>query len=126
MIKGPQRDVDLERRWRGLVEDHSRSDLTVRAFCDQRNLSVSSFHYWRRELKRRDGELPTGSVRPGNRRGLGDFAPVTVTMAALEAIEIDMAGTVIRVRQGFDEEVLIRVIHVLTQAGRLRDEVRSC
>jgi hypothetical protein len=126
MKKGPRRDVELERRWRGLVEDQSRSGVTVQVFCDQRNISVSSFHQWKRELKRRDGELLTGSIGPSKPRELGDFVPVSVITTATAWISIEMAGAVVRVQRGFDEEALARVVHVLGQVGSARGEAPPC
>jgi hypothetical protein len=52
-----------------------RSRLTIRQFCHQSNLAETAFHYWRRELKRRDAE-PAGGLQQGGhaqeqRRGRG-------------------------------------------------------
>ena len=54
VAKGKVRDVELERRWRHAMAEQSRSGLSVRAFCRQRNLLESRFFSWRRELRRRD------------------------------------------------------------------------
>ena len=56
VVKGKSRDVELERRWRGAMTEWSRSGLSVRAFCRQRNLLESRFFSWRRELRRRDAQ----------------------------------------------------------------------
>jgi len=45
-------------RWRQLVAEQAASGLPARAFCAERDLSYSSFLYWRRKLAngaRRDG-----------------------------------------------------------------------
>ena len=60
MSKGPVRDPDLERRSRGLIEDQALSHLTVQSFCEARRLAVSSFHCWKRELRRRDRQESMG------------------------------------------------------------------
>lgn len=69
-----QRDPQRERLWREVVADFQRSGRTVREFCVQRRLPESAFHYWRRELLRRDAE-PASSSQPA-------FVPVTVLPAA--------------------------------------------
>jgi len=56
VAKGKVRDVELERRWRHAMSEQSRSGLSVRAFCRQRNLLESRFFSWRRELRRRDAQ----------------------------------------------------------------------
>jgi transposase-like protein len=126
MVKGPRRDIELERRWREMMEDQARSGLTISAFCDQRNISASSFHQWKRELKRREGELRTGSIGPSKPRELGGFMPVSIIATATAVIEIDLAGAVVRVRRGFDEEALARVVHVLRGDHPATGQAHSC
>lgn len=126
MGKGPGRDVELERRWRERIEDHDRSDLTVQAFCDQRNVSSSSFHYWKRELRRRDGENSVGKARSTKLGGSSDFLPVSIIATTTAAIEIEVAGCIVRVRRGFDEEALVRALHVLRQVDGLADGADRC
>ena len=56
VVKGKARDAGLERRWRRIMGEQRRSGLNVREFCRRGNLAESSFHYWRRELQRRQAE----------------------------------------------------------------------
>lgn len=126
MVKGVGRNWELERRWRELIEDQNGSGLTVVAFCKERGVPASSFHYWRRELKRRDAERTTDVIRPRKQRELSDFVPVHVMADARDGVEIDLAGAVVRVRRGFDEEALSRVIHVLRREDSANGEARSC
>jgi transposase-like protein len=126
MAKGLGRDLELERQWRGLIEDQFRSGLTIAAFCEDRQVSVSSFHYWKRELKRRDGGRPTGSVRPRKSREPSDFMPVSIIATATAVIEIEVANAIVRVRRGFDEEALARVLHVLRGDQNAPGEASPC
>lgn len=126
MGKGPGRDMALERWWWGLIEEQKGSGLSVVAFCEERGVPASSFHYWKRELRRRDEERTTGGIRSRKRVQLGDFVPVHVMAEARDGIEIDLAGAVVRVRRGFDEGVLARVIHVLRREDHATGEARSC
>lgn len=50
------RDLERESLWRGRVFAQGSSGVSVRAYCAAQGLSESSFHYWKRELKRREGE----------------------------------------------------------------------
>ena len=98
------RDLGLERRWRGLVAAWRRSGGTVRAFCRARNVSEASFHYWRRELDRRDAKGDTK---------VPAFVPVTVLPSA--AIEVVLpSGVMVRVPAGADETHAVRLIRGLT------------
>ena len=87
VAKGKVRDVELERRWRHAMSEQSRSGLSVRAFCRQRNLLESRFFSWRRELRRRDAqrEQRPSAKSPSRRErrasgssGSPSFVPVRV------------------------------------------------
>ena len=110
-----------EAHWRGHVAAWRRSGESVRGYCRSRGLGEASFHFWKRELKRRDeGAASNGNTPvPSHELGTG-FAEVRVAASAgHEAlIEISCAGTRrIRVHPGFDEETLLRVISVLERAA---------
>src|SRR5579862_3548049 len=61
------RDVARERRWRDALRRFARSGLGVRAFCGREMLAESAFYFWRREIARRDAEMPK-PARPAQRR----------------------------------------------------------
>ena len=56
MRRRRQRDGAKEAFWRGHIEAHVRSGLTVREFCRQQGLAENLFYAWRRELAGRDQE----------------------------------------------------------------------
>lgn len=62
-----RRDLKKEAAWRRIIGRQARSGVTVRAWCLDRQLSEATFHWWRRELARRDGE-PRKSARTGERK----------------------------------------------------------
>jgi len=73
MATAGQRDPQRERFWRQHVRQHQDSGLTVRAYCQQHQLTEASFYAWRRTLAERDGETtPTAPTMPA-------FVPVVVT-----------------------------------------------
>jgi hypothetical protein len=51
-----RRDARVEARWRGLVEEHDGSGLSVRDFCRRHKVTESAFYFWRGELHRRGRE----------------------------------------------------------------------
>ena len=69
MAKG-QRNPVLERQWRERVASWRSSGLTVRAFCLRHGVRETAFHFWKRELRARDGASAT-SPKP-------TFVPVTI------------------------------------------------
>ncbi len=58
-----QRDPAKERFWREAVARRERSGATVRQFCCEEGLRETTYHFWRRELLRRDGEKD--ATKPG-------------------------------------------------------------
>jgi hypothetical protein len=103
-----ERALELERRWRGLLADHARSDLSIRAFCDRRRLNEANFYAWRRELAKRDAARAKGAAPT--------FVPVQVTPSA--AIEVVLsAGLVVRVPAGADGDLAVRLVAALRAAS---------
>ena len=112
-----QRDGQNERWWRALVREQARSGQTVRAFCQQRQVSENSFYFWRKELKRRAAQaaasspgLPEAAARPV-------FAAVSVAelpVSRSTAIEIVLtSGVRVQVTAGADHQTLRMVLAAL-------------
>lgn len=57
-----RRDPAKELFWRRMMDLWQDSGLTIRAFCQQRNLTNDSFYFWRAELARRDQEVLQSST----------------------------------------------------------------
>ena len=43
--------VERARYWQGLIEEHSRSGLSVLEFCQERKIASTSFYQWRTRLR---------------------------------------------------------------------------
>jgi hypothetical protein len=89
-----RRDAGREAFWREVLRRQAVSGLGVRAFCRQEKLAESAFHWWRREIARRDApKRPTGrpSTRPAKPPA---FLPVVREhqQQREEAITIELAG----------------------------------
>ena len=56
MARKGERDLKRERFWRAALRRRQQSGLTVRAFCRGEQLPETSYHFWRREIVRRDQE----------------------------------------------------------------------
>lgn len=50
-----RRDLVKERYWREVLERHSASGLSARAFCRREQLAENGFYAWRRTIAQRDG-----------------------------------------------------------------------
>lgn len=64
-----KRSAEKESFWRWVIEEHQRSGLTVRAFCQREGISEPSFYGWRRELNKRDASPGRCSKAPVSTEG---------------------------------------------------------
>ena len=64
-MAGVSREVRAERvrYWQGLVEEHSRSGLSVLEFCKVRKVAATSFYQWRTKLQQ-DSEPSAPALLP--------------------------------------------------------------
>ena len=113
------RDPRLEQLWRGHFKRWRASGSTIRDYCREHRLAESSFHFWRREIARRDADATPAPPA---------FVPVVVTHAtpneaatpsematpAETPIEIELSGgRVVRVRAGCDRALLGELFAIL-------------
>jgi transposase len=102
------RDPRKEAHWRRQLRQQDASGLSVREFCQAKELVESAFYYWRREIERRDRE--SGGV------GKAAFVPVAVEAVTEAAIEVALtSGHVVRVRAGFDADTFRQLVALLEE-----------
>ena len=109
-------DSRKARLWLERIRHWQQSQLSVRDFCQRRRLSEPSFYSWRRLLGERgligDGAQATPVV------SAPAFVKVTVNADATLAPAIDLVlgkGRLLRVRPGFDAELLQQLLRVLEE-----------
>jgi len=110
-------DSGKERRWLDLVQRWRQSRLTVRAFCERRGLSEPSFYGWRRVLRQRgliheDGS-PVEVSTPAFVKVTVDPGAVSATPSAIDLVLPQ--GRLLRVRPGFDPELLRQLVRLLEE-----------
>jgi len=104
-----QRDLAKESRWRDILKRHTASGLSVRAFCQQEQVTESSFYAWRRTIGGRSSkERPTSK--------LPAFVPAVVTSESLRdtSIAIELAGRcVLRLPESISATRIAELVHAL-------------
>jgi hypothetical protein len=95
-----------------MVQRWQQSDLSVRVFCAQHQLSEPSFYGWRRKLAQRDAEAVP-------------FVPVRVVSEAVASggahgsggsVELVLGeGRLLRIAPGFDAVTLRRLLALLEE-----------
>ena len=76
-----QRDPGREQFWRETIAAWQASGLSAREFCRRNRLTETSFHSWRRELRRRDEEATPRPAVP-------TFVPVTIIPSGSLQVEV--------------------------------------
>lgn len=90
------RDPSREQRWRDRVAAWAASGLSIRAFCDQHQLTETTFQHWRRELRERDA----ASRHSSSPAGPPAFVPVTILPNAEPAVSSATGAVEVRCPSG--------------------------
>lgn len=52
-----KRSAEKEEFWRLVLDEHQRSGLSAKAFCEQQGISAPSFYAWRRKIQKRNSRV---------------------------------------------------------------------
>ena len=101
------RNEQREQFWRRIVSGHSRSGMSVVAWCGEHGVSAPSFYVWRQRLAQRKRRRP-------------QLLPVEIIPSAMDenakALEIELPNRVrVHVRPGCELEFLRQVLTMLQQ-----------
>jgi hypothetical protein len=58
------RKVYTEKERRRLIEDYEKSSLSIKDYCQSRNISTYLYYHWKRQFKIEDSSVETDSVSP--------------------------------------------------------------
>lgn len=120
------RERGREQTWREIMARFEQTGLSQQAFCEQEQIKLTAFGYWRRELKRRDRqresakpigalscEVKPSSSTPNTQAPL--FVPVQVSQAPPAPVwEIGLSdGLVIRIPSACDLEQVAMLVRTL-------------
>ena len=109
-VKVPYRQRRM--RWRGLLEECSRSGLRTVEFCRQRGLALWQFYYWHGRL---GGEREAAGCVAGVGGEEALFAPV-VLPAVGAGLRLRLGGLEVEVAPDFDEATLKRLLRAMGAA----------
>ena len=109
-----KRNTVKEQYWRDFIERWQQSNLNIRQFCRQHQLSENSFYSWRRELRIREQEATLAQTDDHQ----ATFVPVHIradpASEPSDAIDIVLSsGRIVRVRPGFDKQLLGDVLEIV-------------
>ena len=104
-------DATKQDRWLELIRRWQCSQTTVREFCQRHHISEASFFAWRRVLRERGlmDDAPALGQTPA-------FVKLTaVPGSAASAVEVVLGTRVVRVRPGFDADMLLELVRLLEE-----------
>jgi transposase-like protein len=112
-------DANKQNRWLELIRRWQQSQLTIRDFCERQQVSEASFFSWRRVLRQR-GLLDEPAHPNAAKSAPPSSAFVKLTPVAPEpsaaAIELVLGDRrVLRVRPGFDADLLRELVRLLEE-----------
>lgn len=112
------RDPKKESLWRDRLKRQLHSGLSVRGFCEHELLTETAFYFWRREIRRRDGQAD--AKRPAVAtfvelvsNSVPTAGPVAVTESAAGIELLLPLDRRLLIRSGFDVSLLRQVLAVL-------------
>ena len=94
-----RRDPKKEASWRRQIRRQARSGVTVRAWCLAHQVSEATFHWWRRELARRDAEQTPAAGRgwQEGRRHRREHRKTATTLQPVPRVALSPAFVPVRV-----------------------------
>lgn len=108
-----ERDANREAFWRRVLRGRARSGMTISEFCASEGLKTTAYHYWQREIKRRDAESQSRDTDPVSEP---TFAAVQLVDDSSASVEIVAGnGYVIRVSEQATSEHLRRVLQAVAE-----------
>ncbi len=119
--RGRHRNASKERYWRKMVSKQSSSGQTIRGWCRDQGINEATFHWWRRELLRRDAEeKSTGKVESQTHPDPSPaMLPVRIAPDEPSRLSIELPGGIrLHLTGPVDRQILSDVLGLL--------EIRPC
>jgi transposase-like protein len=113
-------DASKQKRWLELIGRWQQSQLTIREFCERHQVSEASFFSWRRTLRQRglldEPADPKKAKSTPQSSAFVKLTPAEPEPTAVSAIEVVLGDRrVLRVRSGFDAELLLELVRLLEE-----------
>ena len=86
------RQVYTESQRRKFVTDYDKSSLSVRDYCQSRNISTCLYYHWKRRFKIEDSPVETDSMAPQFRQIIKPTQGTGLSMTLPNGIRIGLDG----------------------------------
>ena len=86
------RQVYTEKERRRLIEDYEKFSLSIKDYCQSRNISTYLYYHWKRQFKIEDSSVETDSVSPQFRQIIKPAQVSGLSMTLPNGIRIGLDG----------------------------------
>lgn len=86
------RQVYTEKDKRRLIEDYEKSTLSIKDYCQSRNISTYLYYHWKRRFKIEDSPVETDFVAPQFRQIIKPAQVSRVSITLPNGIRIGLDG----------------------------------
>jgi hypothetical protein len=90
--------------WKINLEQWQSSGLTIAAWCQERNIPVHTFYYWRKKL------MPVNKIALKNKNS---FIELKDKPSSISGISIECCGVLLHLTKDFHSESLIHCLQTL-------------
>ena len=112
MAKG--RDGKGEKYWRRMLRRRADSGMTIADFCASEGLKPTTYHYWQREIRRRDA-LPSPKTESSSAPALAAVQVIDDGGGRAGVEIVAKNGYVVRVGQQATAEQVRRVLQAVSE-----------
>jgi len=118
MAKKSKRNAFKEKYWRAMLDDWKQSGMTIASYCREKDLKQVNFHFWRREIFKRDQESACSQTVRVTEAITVPFTEVSIPKHTPGGIEVIVSGDHrIVVHPGFDGDSFMRVVDLLARVS---------
>jgi transposase-like protein len=86
------RQVYTEKEKRRFIEDYEKSSLSIKDYCQSRNISTYLYYLWKRRFKIEDSPVETDSMAPQFRQIIKPTQVSGLSMTLSNGIRIGLDG----------------------------------
>lgn len=110
-------DIEKKRYWQKVIREATRSKLSIREYCRQKQLRESQYYWWQNKLN--GSRRPKRFQKQARKENPATFALVSNDSGAADAgIELILHdGRRLRISKGVDEQTLRAVLDAVEPTG---------
>ena len=89
-----------QEQWQHIFEDQQQSGLTIKKYCEEKKITLSSYYHWKNKL----APIPKKNISDVTNAGCPDWLPLTIPAPTANVkphwdIELDLpSGITLRMR----------------------------